>query len=405
MAQLEISPATALADEPVEIRVDGLTPGSPVQLRLDAHDDLGRAWRSTAQLVADENGRAAPDGMDLFWSLTALEPGPPFILRSAKPYALELSVQVDGELVARATCERRFAAEGVTRTEVREDGLVGTLFEPPGAGPHPVVLVLMGSGGGLSEQRAALLASRGWAALALAYFGMGGLPSQLSAIPLEYFDRALAFLARRPSLDSGRVFVFGQSRGGELALLLGAQSPTVKGVVAWVGSGVVFGGVGADPSLAEKAAWTRNGEPVPFIGGKQPEIPPGQPFAFTPVFEQMISDAAAVARASIAVEKIDGPVLLISGEDDALWPSKTLSDLALRRMEEGGHRFSHSHLCLARAGHLIGLPHLPTTTRVMFQPVARMLLRFGGSAADDAAASVQAWRTTLAFLREHLPPR
>jgi dienelactone hydrolase len=414
---LEVSPATALADEPVAIRAAGLAPGRTVALSLAARDDLKRSWRSTVRVVADGNGRidlaTAPatgsytgvDPMGLFWSLAAAEPGPPFILRGAGPYSMELTAEVDGVLVARATCERRFQAEGVTRTEVRDEGLVGTLFEPPGPGPHPVVMVLMGSGGGLNKPRAALLASRGYAALALAYFGAPGLPSQLGSIPLEYFDRALAFLARRPSLDAGRVFAFGQSRGGELALLLGAQCPAVKGVISWVGSGVVFGGVGADPTLSEKPAWTRHGEPVPFIGGGQPDIPPGRPFSFTPVFRQMISDADAVARAAIAVERIDGPVLMISGDEDALWPSGTLSELAMQRMEERGHRFARAHLRQPGAGHLLGIPYAPATVRSMFQPVARLLIDFGGSAAADAAASVAAWRATLSFLREHLPPR
>ena len=35
------------------------------------------------------------------------------------------------------TLVQRLAAEGVTRREVREEGLVGTLFLPAGPGPHP----------------------------------------------------------------------------------------------------------------------------------------------------------------------------------------------------------------------------------------------------------------------------
>ena len=77
---------------------------------------------------------------------------------------------------------QRLAAEGVTRQDVREHGLVGTLYLPPGAAPgsHPAVLILNGSGGGINEPRAALYASRGYAAFALAYFKAPGLSDYIS---------------------------------------------------------------------------------------------------------------------------------------------------------------------------------------------------------------------------------
>ncbi len=44
---------------------------------------------------------------------------------------------------------------------------------------------------GLWEHAAALLASHGYAALALAYFGVEDVPKDLINIPLEYFGTAL----------------------------------------------------------------------------------------------------------------------------------------------------------------------------------------------------------------------
>ena len=46
---------------------------------------------------------------------------------------------------------------------------------------------LYGTAGGLNEYRAALLASRGFAALALAYFGYDDLPTGMT-FDLDYFD-------------------------------------------------------------------------------------------------------------------------------------------------------------------------------------------------------------------------
>jgi dienelactone hydrolase len=80
----------------------------------------------------------------------------------------------------------------VDRWPVREGGLVGTFFRPSTPGPHPAVIVLGGSDGGLREGSAAVLARQGYATLALAYFGVEGLPPELVEVPVEYFGRAIA---------------------------------------------------------------------------------------------------------------------------------------------------------------------------------------------------------------------
>src|SRR4029450_6663209 len=85
------------------------------------------------------------------------------------------------------------------------------------------------------------------------------------------------------------------------------------------------GGPGARP-------WTHRGEPVPYL------FPPGaaerralamqqEPVVLTPWFLGNLADRAAVERATIPVERINGPVLLLSGEDDQLWPLPVLADI------------------------------------------------------------------------------
>src|SRR5262249_36522347 len=139
-------------------------------------------WRASATFVTDDDGgvyvaRQAPvsgtyDGvsaMGLIWSAERL-PGegqaPPddFIMR---PWFVQLeATSVDGTR-AEFTFERRVAGPGVTRHRVRTAGIVGTLFLPPGSGPHPAVIVLNGGDGGIDEYRGAILASHGYAALNL----------------------------------------------------------------------------------------------------------------------------------------------------------------------------------------------------------------------------------------------
>ncbi|MGH2517644.1 MAG: acyl-CoA thioesterase/BAAT N-terminal domain-containing protein, partial [Ktedonobacterales bacterium] len=233
----------ALVDEPLHIQVAGLAPGQEVTVAAHMVDGAGRGWSSSATCMADEAGAvdlatAVPlagsyegaDAMGLFWAMApdATEDEiAPFTLRGLEPLDATLTATVEGEPVACAAVERRWLAPGVTRTEVRERGLVGVFFQPGGSRPHPAVLALGGSSGGLREHQAALLASHGVAALALAYFGVEGLPARLANIPLEYFATALEWLAGQRAVRSERIAALGISRGAELALLLGSTYPRI----------------------------------------------------------------------------------------------------------------------------------------------------------------------------------
>lgn len=65
-----------------------------------------------------------------------------------------------------------------------------SIYPTLGPGPFPAVLDLWGGGGGLVEYRSALLASRGYVALALEYIGRvdaDGKPYQVDSYYFEVF--------------------------------------------------------------------------------------------------------------------------------------------------------------------------------------------------------------------------
>src|SRR5262245_7039007 len=152
----------------------------------------------------------------------------------------------------------------VRTVAIRERGLVGTLFLPAGPPPYPAVITLGGSSPGVFSTPGALFASRGIAALALAYFGVEHLPKHLERIPLEYFETAIQWCTRRDDLRPETLAVAGASRGGELALLVASTYPEIIAVVVWVGSGVIWGGMGGKVD-EPVAAWTHNGRDLPFV--------------------------------------------------------------------------------------------------------------------------------------------
>lgn len=112
-------------------------------------------------------------------------------------------------------------APGVTVQTVSDNGLVGRFYEPSGNGPHPGVLALHGSTPHILDGEAGLLASHGYATLALQYFGAEGLSPTLSEIPLGYFEMAMQWLTAHETVANDGIGLLGGSRGGELALLLG----------------------------------------------------------------------------------------------------------------------------------------------------------------------------------------
>jgi dienelactone hydrolase len=417
---LVIDETEVLADEPVTFSVTGCAPGEIVA--VSASWVVGdEEVRGEARFEAPETGVVEPARLaSVAGTYTGIEPYGLWSLvdikdaraatRSLDPWTVSVTAagntwESSGSLV------RSKLAASVRRADLVSGPLRGVAFTPTGSGPFPAVMLVSGSGGGITsvQNSAALLASRGFATLALAYFNYPGLPSELVNIPLEYFRDGLDWLtANVPT--GGRVAVMGESRGGELALLLGSSYPDkIAAVVAMVPSGVVWGGLRRERSTVPAAAWTREGVPVPFLPGSSasPADPPPRgdgALVFTPSFEASVADAQpeAFANAEIPVERCGGPVLMLSGEDDALWPSVTLADIAVRRGRAGGAGFPVRHLRYPAAGHAFARPAGFPVPASAVHPVTGEHIAYGGSPAGNAHASASSWGEIIEFLRTSL---
>jgi dienelactone hydrolase len=422
LPDLEIQPSEALVDAPVSIRLKGLLAEQQVTLRAQMADYLGCTWASQATFVADRQGCVdvanqrpvagtyeQPDPMGLFWSMTPVPGAEPqgYASASVAPMHVEFAAEVNGSTIASLTIGRRLMAADVSRTEVRDDGLVGTLFRPPGSGPHPTVITVGGSSGGIWESPAALLASHGFVTLALAYFGIAPLPPGLAEIPLEYFGKAIDWLQRQEGVRPESLAVLGPSRGGELALLLGATFPEIRAVVAYVPSGALWMGIQVgDTAPAEPVpAWTFNGRPLPFMtcGIAADAIDwTRQPIALSPGYVAALRDREIVEHATIPVEKTHGPILMISGQADRM-SSPKLAEIAVRRAQQYNFAFPLEHLSYPDAGHMLAnLPYLPTTVRHSRHPVRGVNVDFGGTSPGDAFARSDSWPKVLSFLQKNL---
>jgi dienelactone hydrolase len=160
---------------------------------------------------------------------------------------------------------------------------------------------------------------------------------------------------------------------------------------------------------AARAAWTFRGQALPYLqenntsGDPPPAHLSGRAVAYTPLYRSQLRDARAVERATIPVEKIRGPVQLVSGVDDQMWPSSDLADIALRRLQTHRHPFPFRHLKYPEAGHMIMVPYWPLAdlrvlTLARVEGLQEALLSQGGTAKADAEAGVEAWHDLLVFL-------
>ncbi len=412
--RLELTPERALMDEPVQIRVLGCSPQQRITLTAQMTDDGGRRWNSRATFEADAQGIVdtalhAPlegsytgcDPMGLFWSMApASHPHRMDYFNQLRAYPMTLTLEMDTRPIATAHLERTFLGPDVVMQPVREDGLVGTLFYPAGASRSPGILVLGGSEGGFPEDKAALLASHGYATLALAYHGVESLPKTFVEIPLEYFATAFAWMRRQEQIEPSRLAVVGVSKGGELALLLGATFPAVKAVVGYAASGVVYQG---RDMQHKRSSWSWQGKPVPFLPYY---YTPGMalrsawsvitriPTPLLPMHTGYLTEQSLVEPTIIPVEQIQGPVLLFAGQEDQVWPSATFAEMVTKRLREHQHPYPDRQVSYEHAGHLFPIPNLP-----MPFMLARML---GGTPQGNARAASDGWSQMLLFLQEYL---
>lgn len=221
-----------------------------------------------------------------------------------------------------------------------------------GESDHQPLIVAFGGGeGGMDWARGYLKPTRdslnqlGYAVLAVGYFNGENTPKNLDRISLDAIRDSILAIAQHPKIDDSRILLIGGSRGGELVLNLASRYLDFAGVIAMSTSNVSFPAI---TWFANTSSWTYQGEELPYVPAPFKTIIPAIKGDLFTAHSMMLEDTEAMQLAEIEVEKINGPVLLLSGKEDDQWPATLMSDRICERLKF--HEFQHFYEHIALDG-------------------------------------------------------
>ncbi|WP_177168870.1 acyl-CoA thioester hydrolase/BAAT C-terminal domain-containing protein [Thalassotalea agarivorans] len=274
-------------------------------------------------------------------------------------------------------------------------GIVATYFAADAPVTERVVLVFGGSGGGIytANRMANTFSKSGVNAMAVAYFGVQGLPQQLANIDLNYFEKAFEYVVSKKGISREKIALMGISRGAELALLLGSTYQ-IGPVVAYAPSSVLWGPCCNDfPSGT--VGWQYNEKPLPHARQLPYQQPNENEYHGTPQFMKSLQ-GQDLSAATIKVENIPRGIILVSGEDDQLWPSTFMANQIMDRLHAKQYKYPFKHLSYEGAGHVISPG---ARSNIQRSTLANgYVIIMGGSSAANAKAQQDSWPQVIEFI-------
>lgn len=422
--QLLIYQNNTLLRNPVGIVLQGAETEEQIQFELTTSDELKRKWSSSATFVVDNDGKIdlskeAPlsgsyssiDPMGLFWSMNLDEKEMNrrvFSHPSTDPIVFRLHVTRSQGGSFDATITRLVMDPTIRKVNVGTKEFSANLFLPKGEGPFPVVIVLGSLGGLPPDAFVSQFANEGFAALGCAFYKGTGLPDYFSNVPIEYFKPVIDWIKTRSDLNGDQIAIVGEGLGGQAALLIASLYPDIKAVATLMSSCVLFQSLDSSAyRQGPTAPFTWDGKPLPFIAfdetlslNSNANILYLLRLISTSLFKQT---RTAIENATIHLETIQGPILMLSGLDDEVLPSAYLSGLGYNRLNLAKFPFPYDLVIYAGAGHVLGsfgLPYTPTGGSLGISGLFNVAFPLGGTRELNAVAEIDSWNRLFTFLND-----
>jgi len=378
------------ADEQISIVIEGVPAFSKATIKARSKDyycinapvEIGihSIWESFAVFEANSNGyieldKAKPiegsyqdvNGMGLIISMKPVSITTEKRSKQLsqvpyyKKYHITFNLEVNGVQVDTIEIERYFQSENIISTEINQDGLVGRFFTNSDSKLRPGIIVVSGSDGRIEKAQniAQLFAEHGYSALALCYFGLESTPDELSLIPLEYVENAINWLRSQPNVMENAIAIYGRSKGGELALLAGSIFKDIKCVIANTPSGYVMEGMNCRNRSSGNSSWQYKNYHFPFVKFKLSALIEYilrkiifHKSELSNIYKKSIQGYKAEIS-EIPVERINGPLLLLSSERDEIWPSALFCNKIIERLKKHNFPYTYNHHNYQRCGHFL----------------------------------------------------
>lgn len=183
------------------------------------------------------------------------------------------------------------------------------------------------------------LLDRGYAFLALAYFGSRHSPKQLNKIEIQNVYTMISKV--KNMLPVSKIAIIGGSRGADLALLLGSYYSDVSCIIGLSPSHAVFPG---NTDHFSTSSWTYEGGELPFVPVNEEAVPFMMKGQIRKAFEAMLQDKTSEQKSLIKVENIKAPILLMSGTEDEICPSSEMADKMIQRLKDSGSKYHYEHI-------------------------------------------------------------
>jgi len=184
---------------------------------------------------------------------------------------------------------------------------------------------------------------KGYAFLAIGYFGANGTPELLEKIAIEDVHNAIKEATNNKKVNGKKIAIVGGSRGADLALLIGSYYEDIDCIVGLVASNAVFPG---HTNHFTTSSWTFEGKELPFVPVNEEAKPFLMKQDLRGTYETMLKDTIAEKKALIQVEKIKGPIFLISATKDEIAPTTPMSNKIIARLKEHKFEYHNEHIAI-----------------------------------------------------------
>lgn len=224
---------------------------------------------------------------------------------------------------------------------------------------QPLIVGLGGSEGGNAwtsnywKKTRDQFIEKGYAFLAIGYFGAKGTPDTLNKIAIEDIYNAIKIATKNKNVNKKKIAIIGGSRGADLALLLGSYYKDINCVVSIVGSNAVFPG---HTTHFTTSCWTFENKELPFVPVNEEAVPFLMKGDLRGTFETMLKDTSAVEKATIKIENIKGAVFLLSATKDEICPSTPMAEMMMEKLKSNNFKYHYEHKSI-EGGHAEPLKH------------------------------------------------